>query len=60
LVQIALHTVLKAGHEADYDAVHAEIPAAVAAKLHPDSYEGTDSGLPQLWTLGNQLGPDAP
>ena len=32
-MQIALHTVLKAGHEADYDAVHAEIPAAVAAKL---------------------------
>jgi hypothetical protein len=32
-MQVALHTVLKAGHEADYDAVHAEIPAALAAKL---------------------------
>jgi L-rhamnose mutarotase len=32
-VEIALHTVLKAGREADYDAVHAEIPAAVAEKL---------------------------
>jgi L-rhamnose mutarotase len=32
-MEIALHTVLKAGHETDYDAVHAEIPAAVATKL---------------------------
>ncbi len=31
--QIALHTVLKPGREADYEAVHETIPADVAAAL---------------------------
>lgn len=31
---IALHTVLKAGREADYDRLHAVIPADLAAALH--------------------------
>jgi L-rhamnose mutarotase len=106
-MEIALHTVLKAGREPDYDAVHAVIPPTLAAKLRAagvrdwriwrdgrhvfhlvsvgdysamrealrddpdnlawqatvapffdqaDSYEGTDSGIRQLWTLANQLG----
>ena len=33
LMEIALHTVLTEGHEADYDAVHEVIPVAVARKL---------------------------
>jgi L-rhamnose mutarotase len=32
-MQVALHTVLKAGHESDYDEVHGVIPEAVARKL---------------------------
>ena len=32
-MQVALHTVLKAGHEADYDAIHQVIPETVARKL---------------------------
>jgi L-rhamnose mutarotase len=32
-MEIALHTVLTEGHEADYDAVHEVIPEAVARKL---------------------------
>jgi L-rhamnose mutarotase len=31
--EIALHTVLKPGHEADYDAVHRSIPAELATAL---------------------------
>ena len=31
--QIALHTVLKPGHETDYDAVHRSIPAELATAL---------------------------
>ena len=31
--QIALHTVLKRGHETDYDAVHRSIPAELATAL---------------------------
>ena len=31
--QVALHTVLKLGREADYDAVHRSIPAALATAL---------------------------
>ncbi|GAA3633740.1 L-rhamnose mutarotase [Microlunatus ginsengisoli] len=105
-MEVALHTVLKEGCEADYDAVHREIPETVARKLRaagvrdwriwrdgrhvfhlvdvedydamrtalrddpdnigwqqtvgplfdrPDSYEGGDSGIRQLWTLTDQL-----
>ena len=32
-MEVALHTVLKEGHEGDYDAVHQVIPEAVARKL---------------------------
>jgi hypothetical protein len=44
-LQIALHTVLKGGHEADYDPFFDQ----------PDSYEGDDDGLTSLWTLCGQL-----
>ena len=105
-MEIALHTVLKAGHEAEYEDVHGVIPTAVASKLRAcgvrdwriwrdgrhvfhlvdvedyaamraalrddpdsvawqatvapffdqaDSYDGTDSGLQQIWTLAGQL-----
>jgi L-rhamnose mutarotase len=65
-MQVALHTVLKAGHEADYAAMRAALrddPDNLAWQAtvgpffdQPDSYEGTDSGLGRLWTLAGQLG----
>jgi L-rhamnose mutarotase len=106
VAQIALHTVLKAGHETDYDDVHQRIPADVADALRRhgvhewriwrdgrhvfhlvdvddyqamrdglrdlpaniawqetvapffervDSYDGEDTGIEFLWSLGEQL-----
>ncbi|WP_199432351.1 L-rhamnose mutarotase [Qaidamihabitans albus] len=48
--EIALHTVLEPGREADYDAVHETIPADVAAAL-------TEHGVREwrIWRDGRHL-----
>ena len=47
---VALHTVLKPGHETDYDAVHRSIPAELAAAL-------TENGVSdwRIWRDGRHV-----
>ena len=50
MTHVALHTVLKPGHETDYDAVHRSIPAELAAAL-------TENGVSdwRIWRDGQHV-----
>lgn len=48
--RIALHTRLKAGREADYDRIHARIPADLASAMR-----GTGVHSWRIWRSGREL-----
>ena len=53
-MRIALHSVLREGHEAAYDEAHAAIPAELAASFERLGGGVDDQELPLVWELSQQ------